>query len=173
MLNLRQLVPALCLSAALTGVTVHALAQTPPDAPPPACWHHDHHPGMLGPMGFVLHKLNLTDAQKSQIKSIMASEKSQFEALRSSAEANHEALAKTPPTDASYASLVQTAQSNASQRVALLASTWKQVYENVLTDPQRAQIPTIVADAEAKRAAHREQWKSQHPHAPAESPPSE
>jgi len=170
MLKLRQIVPALCLAGALGGLAVPAFAQEPPDGAPPGAWHHGHHPGMLGPMGFLLHKLDLTDAQKSQIKSILASEKSQFQALHTSAEANHEALAKTPPTDASYEGLVQTAQSNASERVALLASTWKQIYASVLTDQQRAQIPSIVATAEARRAARIEQWKSRHPQAPAGSP---
>ena len=70
-------------------------------------------------MFFVLHKLNLTADQKTQIKSIMAGEKSQYEALRTSVKANHTALATTPPTDPNYATLIQTEQANAMTRIKL------------------------------------------------------
>ena len=59
-------------------------------------------------MGFVLHKLNLTADQKTQVKAIFADEKSQFEALRSERKANRKALATTPPTDPGYPALIQT-----------------------------------------------------------------
>ena len=72
-------------------------------------------------MFFVLHKLNLTADQKTQIKSIMAGEKSQYEALRTSVKANHTALATTPPTDPNYATLIQTEQANAMTRIKLRA----------------------------------------------------
>ena len=38
--------------------------------------------GGMGEMGFLLHKLNLTPEQKTQIKSIFAGQKAQFETLR-------------------------------------------------------------------------------------------
>jgi Spy/CpxP family protein refolding chaperone len=114
-------------------------------------------------MGMVLHKLNLTAAQKTQVKSIMAAEKSQFQALRTSSQTNHEALASTPPTDtAAYAALIATAQKNAATRIQLQSETWSNVYSNVLSQTQRDAIPGIVAAAKAQREQRMEEWKAEH-----------
>lgn len=171
MVTLRHIIPVLCATATLTGAAVFAVgadvaagadaaaAATPAGTPPGGPggpggpgWHHGHHSD-LGEMGFVLHKLDLTPEQKTQVKSIFESQKSQFEALRTSSEANRDALASTPPTDAAYPALIQTAQSNSSQRITLMSQTWRQVYESVLTKVQQEKIPGIVAAAKAQRAA--------------------
>jgi len=160
MFTVRKVVPALCLAVSMSGLAVYAASTTPPtstEAPGPGGHHwRGHHHGF---MGMVMHKLNLTDAQKTQVKSIMASEKSQFQALRTSSQTNHEALASTPPTDtAAYAGLVATEQKNAAARIQLHSETWTNVYNNVLTQTQREAIPGIVAAAKAKRA----QWQAEH-----------
>lgn len=163
--RLRQIAPALAVATTLAAAG-YAVAQT--TTTPPASgkhWHHHHG----GPMGFVLHKLNLTADQKTQIKSLMASNKSQFQSLRSSIQTNHKALATTSPDDSNYQTLVEQAGQLASQRVALTGSIWKQIYDGVLTPTQRAAIPGIVAAAEAQRAARIAAWKAQHP-APTSSP---
>ena len=118
-------------------------------------------------MFFVLHKLNLTADQKTQIKSIIAGEKSQFEALRASVKANRTALATTPPTDPGYPALIQTAQTNAATRIKLQSETWTAIYSNVLTKPQQAAIPGIVAAAQQAREAQMADWKAAHPQAAA------
>jgi len=121
-------------------------------------------------MGYVLHKLNLTADQKAHIKTILAGEKSQFEALRKSARENRHALATTPPTDPNYQTLINTAintaQQNAAMRITLMSETWKHVYKDVLTPEQQAQIPGIVAAAEAARESKIADWKAQHPQSP-------
>jgi protein CpxP len=159
MFTVRKVVPALCLAVSMSGLAVYAATTTPAstEAPGPGGHHwHGHHHGF---MGMVLHKLNLTDAQKTQVKSIMASQKSQFQALRTSSQTNHDALASTSPTDtATYASLVATEQKNAAARIQLQSETWSNVYNNVLTQTQREAIPGIVAAAKAKR----EQWQAEH-----------
>jgi Spy/CpxP family protein refolding chaperone len=160
MFTVRKVVPALCLAVSMSGLAVYAASTTPPtstEAPGPGGHHwRGHHHGF---MGMVMHKLNLTDAQKTQLKSIMAGEKSQFQALRTSSQTNHEALASTPPTDtAAYAALVATAQKNAATRIQLESEAWLNVYSNVLTQTQRDAIPGIVAAAKAKR----EQWQAEH-----------
>lgn len=160
-MRLRQIAPWLALAGVLSGAGVYAAATSPGDAPAGGHgWHH----GMraFGGMGFVLHQLNLSADQKAQIKSIMQSQKSQFESLRSAAQANRQALATTPPTDPGYPALIQTAQQNAAKRIELMSQTWTQIYQSVLTPAQQAQIPGIVAAAEAKRKARIEAWKSQH-----------
>jgi|SRR5271165_3990051 len=185
--TLRQIIPALCLATAIsaTALSVSAVyadsTAAPPDAaatdasaaPSPsgaAGWRHGAHGGgALGGMGYVLHKLNLTADQKAQIKSIMASQKSQFEALRENSKANRQALANTPPSSdpqSKYQALIQTAQSNASTRIALMSSTWTQIYTNVLTQAQRDQIPSIVAAAEGARQSRMEEWKAEHSTSP-------
>ncbi len=165
MFTLRKVVPALCIATALSGVAVYAAnttATTQTEGEGAHHWHGRHH----GFMGMVLHKLNLTDTQKTQVKSIMAGQKSQFEALRASSKANREALATTPPTDGGYPALIATAQKNAATRIQLMSETWSNVYENVLTKAQRDAIPGIVSAAQAEREERMQAWKAQHSGAP-------
>jgi Spy/CpxP family protein refolding chaperone len=164
MFTVRKVVPALVLAISMSGLAVYAASTAPSAGPGPGGHHwHGHHHGF---MGFVLHKLSLTDTQKAQVKTIFAGEKSQFQALRASSQTNHEALASTPPTDtAAYAALVATAQKNAATRIQLESETWSNVYSNVLTQTQRDAIPGIVAAAKAQREERIEQWKAEHPDA--------
>jgi Spy/CpxP family protein refolding chaperone len=167
MFTARKVVPALCLAVSMSGLAVYAATPMPSSTEAPAAggqWHgHRHHHGF---MGMLLHKLNLSDAQKTQVKSIMMSERGQFQALRASAQTNHEALASTPPTDtAAYAALIATAQKNAATRIQLRSETWSNVYTNVLNQTQRDAIPGIVAAAKAQREQRMEEWKAEHPEA--------
>jgi Spy/CpxP family protein refolding chaperone len=144
----------------MSGLAAYAASTTAPPAaadpgPGGRHWHGHHH----GFMGLVLHQLDLTDAQKAQVKSILASQKSQFQALRTGAQTNHDALATTSPADtATYAGLVATEQKNAAARIQLQSETWTNIYNNVLTPTQRDAIPGIVAAAKARR----EQWQAEH-----------
>jgi Spy/CpxP family protein refolding chaperone len=165
MITLRHIVPALCLATSLSGVAVYAqtTASTTPETTTAGHGHWNHGHGGLGSMGFVLHKLNLTADQKTQIKAIFAGQKSQFEALRASEKSNRQALATTAPTDPGYPALIETAKSNAATRITLASQTWSQIYASVLTKEQQAQIPAIVAAAQAARASKVAAWKAQHP----------
>jgi periplasmic protein CpxP/Spy len=160
MFSLRKVVPALCIAASLSGVAVYAATTAPATQTESAGgahhWHGRHH----GFMGMVLHKLDLTDAQKTQVKTIMAEHKSQFEALRTSAKANRQALETTPPTDGGYPALIETAQKNAATRIQLMSETWSSIYQNVLTKPQRDAIPGLVAAAQAQREERMQAWQS-------------
>ena len=172
MVTLRKVIPALCLATSLAGIAAYAqTGATAPATTTPGAhgWHHHGHHG--GGMFFVLHKLDLTADQKTQIKSIMAGEKSQYEALRASVKANHTALATTPPTDAGYPALIQTEQTNAANRIKLKHETWSAIYSTVLTKAQQQAIPGIVAAAQQAREARMAAWKAQH--AQATAPASE
>ncbi len=166
MITLRKIIPALCLASSLAGVAAHAATAAtadggpPPPAPDAGEWQHHrgHHDGMF----LVLHKLNLTAEQKTQIKSIFAGQKSRFEALRTGAEANRDALAATAPTDPGYPALIQTAQTDAATRIQLMSETWAAIYGTVLTKPQQEAIPGIVAAARQAREARMAAWKAQH-----------
>jgi Spy/CpxP family protein refolding chaperone len=169
MITLRQIVPALCLATALSGVAVYAATADAPTTNSAALPSgHGHWRGARGEMGgmmFVLHKLNLTPEQKTQVKSMFAGQKSQFQELRVSAQANRQALAATPPTDAGYAALIETAKANAATRITLESQMWGNIYQHVLTQTQQRAIPGIVAQAEAARQAKMEAWKAEHPQA--------
>ncbi|MGA2343385.1 MAG: Spy/CpxP family protein refolding chaperone [Steroidobacteraceae bacterium] len=167
MLNPRKLIPVICLATSLAGVAVYAATTAPTTGAPAEAtggphWRGHHHHAF---MGLVLHKLTLTDAQKTQIKAIFASEKSQFEALRASVKTNREALETTAPSSSEYPTLVQQAQANAAQRIKLETETWSQIHASVLTKAQQDSIPGIVAAARAERAAKIAAWKAQHPQA--------
>ena len=164
MLDHRKLIPAICLAASLAGVAVYAATTAPTTGAPAQStdgphWRGHHH----GFMGLVLHKLDLTDAQRTQIKGIFAGEKSQFEALHASVKANREALETTAPSSPEYPALVQQAQTNAAQRIKLETEAWSQIHGSVLTKAQQDSIPGIVAAARAQREANMAAWKAAHP----------
>ena len=114
-----------------------------------------------GGMHALLHQLNLSGGQKTQIRSIHAQGKPQFESLRASSRANRNALATTAPTDPAYAPLLATAKEDAGSAIQLKSNLWAQVYA-VLTPAQRAQIPALMAAAQQKRAARRAAWEDEH-----------
>jgi Spy/CpxP family protein refolding chaperone len=168
MVTLRKAIPVLCLATSLAGIA--AYAQTTTTAPATATTagaHEWHHHGHHGGMFFVLHKLNLTAEQKTQIKGIMAGGKSQYETLHASSKANRTALSTTPPTDPGYPALIETAKTNAATRINLESETWSSIYSNVLTKQQQAAIPRIVAAAQQAREERVAAWKAAHPQATA------
>ena len=180
MRGLRQIIPALGLATAVMAAafSVSAVyaggsaaaspdtadaAGSPNGSGAPGWRHGPHGGGALGPMGHVLHQLNLSADQKAQIKSIMAGQKIRFETLHQSVKTNMHLLATTSTTDPGYPELVQIAQSNASARIALMSDTWKQIYENVLNSEQQKQIPALVTAAEQARASRMGNWKAPAP----------
>jgi Spy/CpxP family protein refolding chaperone len=156
---------------ALMSVAAAGFAQAPtssPEAEPPVAAHATGHHG-CGPMREhpllrVLHKLQLTAAQKTQIKSICEATRPNAESLAKSMHENLEALISTPPSDARYQALLETAKANALEHIKLLSDTQAKIYA-VLTPEQQAKIPEIVAAEKAKREA----WRSRHA-APAQTP---
>lgn len=161
-----RLLTTLCVVAALAGATAYAAeTSTPADettASGPAghqghgsSWHHRsefHH---------VLHELNLTPDQKTQIQSIFAQAKTDYASRRSGVRANHEALTAISPNDAGYPALLATEKENAAARVQAASEIRAQIYA-VLTPVQQAQIPTILATDRAARDARTATWRSQH-----------
>lgn len=149
------LLPSVLLAAALaTGASVSALAFDG--------GHGGRHHG--GPFIHELHELNLSDAQKASIKNLVktsfAQSKSQNQAFRQQREA-FEALAPNDPSYASSASaLAQAAGTQASARVTQLTTLKQQIFA-VLTPAQQQQLVAL----EAKRQAHRAEWKAKHPDA--------
>ena len=156
---------ALCVTAGLATVPAlaadsTAAAATTPAAAGPA-GHHGHW-GHHGDFHHVLHKLNLTPEQKTQIQGIFAQAKSTYGSHHADVRSNHEALATTAPTDhPAYDSLLAESKANAARAVQLRSDVWAQVYA-VLTPAQQAQIPSIIAADRAAHQAKMNAWRSQH-----------
>ena len=124
-------------------------------------WHHGHGMTAMHELG----KLNLTDAQRDNIKQLS---KQSFEQLKPQMETLHQqrkAFEAMEPTASGYqttANSLATAEANVARaRVLQDASLRAQVY-NVLTPAQRTQLATMRAQHEARM----QQWKefqAQHP----------
>jgi Spy/CpxP family protein refolding chaperone len=150
----------LIVALALTGVAGAVYAQTTssstgaaPSAATPGAGHWHHHRGEAG--GFMmhtLHQLNLTDAQKQSVHSILGAARAQFKAQRQSAGApNFAALAN--PGDPNHAAALQDLQSRVVARIQARDQVQQQIY-GVLTPDQKNQLASIVAARQAKMAQH-------------------
>lgn len=146
------------VALALSGVAGGVYAQTTSgsgDAAPSATtpggnrWHQ-HRGGSGGFMLHALHQLNLTDAQKQSIHTILAAARSQAQAERqSSGPANFAALAN--PGDPNHSAAVQEMQTRLSARVQAQEAVTQQVYA-VLTADQKTQLTSLIAARQARWA---------------------
>jgi periplasmic protein CpxP/Spy len=123
-----------------------------PDGTPD--WHR-HGPPMGEPGGMmkVLRDLNLSDAQKEQIHTIFSGMHTQMETDRQSELADLPAFGN--PGDPQYAAAVQAAQRRASARIQRWSEAQQKAYA-VLTQPQQAQLPQLLAAMQQRMAAHRQ-----------------
>jgi len=157
MKSIRNLLTATLLTAgaALTAATSMSIASaadeapaaTQPPAPPgPHGWHHHRGPWHL------LSKLNLTAAQKQQVKDIMTAAHPQMQSLHEQMRANLLKLRQTKPTDANYTTIVsqvsQTQGSLSAQMLTQHADVRAQVFK-VLTPAQQTQLATLEAQMQA------------------------
>ena len=150
---------------AMTGMAGTVFAQTTSSsgsaaATPPAVtagpgagqWHHHHRDRMGGMMMHVLHQLNLTDAQKQSVHSILANARTQAQAQRKNAgPPNFAALAN--PGDPNHAAALQDFQSRMAARIQARDQIQQQIY-GVLTADQKSQFAAILAAKQARMAQH-------------------
>jgi Spy/CpxP family protein refolding chaperone len=151
---------ALAAGALLTAGTVFSIAAaqtttTTPTTPPaggPHGWHHHHHG-----MGFLYHKLGLTDAQKTAIKGVMQANSAQMKSLHQQLRTNYEKLQQTQPNDPNYSNVVaQVSAANAPvhQQMDTLKATIRQEIFAKLTPAQQTQLQTLQTQMAARRAAY-------------------
>jgi Spy/CpxP family protein refolding chaperone len=152
---------SLILSAALG---VSALAFAGPGAPGGFGPHGHHGAGMMAFRG-----LNLTDAQKTQIKQIT---QQSFASLKSQAQAVHqqrEAFEALSPNASNYqsaaASLAQAEGAFTTVRITARAAAMAQIYNTVLTSAQQSAYASHKATFEARKAQWK-QFKAEHPVTP-------
>lgn len=149
---------SLILSAVL-GVSTLAFAQGGPDFGP---GQHGHRGG--AEMAF--RGLNLTDAQKTQIKTIMqqsfASLKSQGQAVRQQRQAFEALSPNASNYQSAAASLAQAEANFTSARITARAAVTAQIYNTVLTGAQQSQYASNKAAFQARKAQW-QQFKAEHP----------
>lgn len=113
----------------------------------------------------MMHKLNLTDAQKTSIKQIISSHREQNKAARQALRQQRQAFEAMTPGSAGYqaaaASLAQASGQATQTRIQEMANIRAQVYA-LLTPSQRAQAATLKAKAQARREKWQE-FKAQNP----------
>jgi Spy/CpxP family protein refolding chaperone len=156
MKSIRNLLSTLLIAGAVSAATGMSMASaanettTTQPLPPPGP-HEGHHHG--GPWR-LLGKLDLSPAQKLEIKEIMAAAHPQMQNLRAQMQANRVKLRQTPPTDPNYAGIVsqvsQTHGSLAAQMMTQRADVRAQVFK-VLTPAQQGQLATLEAEMQAHR----------------------
>jgi periplasmic protein CpxP/Spy len=124
--------------------------------------HGHHHGGGL--LGLTLHatkQLNLTAEQQASIKTILTTARAQAKAAHAASASTVSMTVLGNPGDANYATELQAAETAASARVQHESEIQAQVY-NVLTAAQKAQLPSVLASMQAKAAARRAAWQTQH-----------
>jgi protein CpxP len=150
------------LLAAMVGVTGAAIAAeadtastaTTPATTPARHWGHAHGGMLVGTLLRATHHLNLTDAQKSSIKGILASARS---AQSANAQNTPDITVLGNPGHPDYSSAVQSAKSLASTRLDRQSALATQIYD-VLTPAQKTQLPTVLSAMKAKAAQRRAAW---------------
>ena len=116
---------------------------------------------------FMLHKLDLTAEQKTQVKASSPGEKSQYESLHASSKANRTALSTTPPTDPGYPALVETAKSQCGDPHQASERDLDGDLQQRAHQTAAGSDPGIVAAAQQAREERVAAWKAAHPQATA------
>ena len=151
MMSIRNVLTATLLTAGavLTAAAAVSIAdaddaatttQPPPD---PRGWHH--HWGLFHLLG----RLNLSDAQKQQVKDILTAARPQLQSLHDQLRSNQLHLKQALPSDPNYASITsqasQTQGSLSAQLTTQQAEVRAQVYK-VLTPEQQTQLAAMEAE---------------------------
>lgn len=128
--------------------------------------HGDFGPGpgeMFGGFGPALKQLNLTDAQRQSVHSIMAAEHPQMQKMHEQMHTMMQTFETTLPDDPNYAAVVAQAttqsQEMAAQMVKHMSDIRSQVYA-VLTADQKKQLPGILKSIAAERAQMHEKMRA-------------
>lgn len=159
----------LVLCIAVAGLAGGALAQAPPPSPPPpdhpwqrnaggdgdqdehGRWHrhhHRHHPGGPGLLG-NLRELDLTEAQRETIHTIMEGARDQWQKPGGTGPGENPMAALENPGDPGYAAAVQAAKQRAAERIQTMSDLQLKVYD-VLTAQQKDAYSKLLADQKAR-----------------------
>ncbi|MGC2477192.1 MAG: Spy/CpxP family protein refolding chaperone [Candidatus Sulfotelmatobacter sp.] len=160
------------LIAALTVLlgTAIAKSQTAEDTPPPPPMH-GHHDGMGGPMGhFFAAKLNLTDEQKAQAKSIWEKERPTVKPLMQQERQLDMQLRQYVEGNFDQAKVQAIAAQKAQVQTQLTVEQTRihnEMYQ-LLTADQKTQLKQLEAQHEARMQQRMQQHSNDEPPAPPE-----
>ncbi len=155
------------LAAGLCSLGVVALLAAPLMAQGPDGRGGRGHGGMRGPMGrgmqgLPLRGLDLTDAQREQVRGIVSAREADFKAigdrLRAAHEAQRQAVTRVPVDENEIRARVSDASAVEADAAILRARIHEQVYQ-VLTPEQQAKAKTLQAERQKARAERAEQFK--------------
>jgi protein CpxP len=110
---------------------------------PPALRTHFFDGG--APLAHVIHRLDLTDAQRQSIRDLYEAARPQHQALRAEQRELMEASRKTLPDDPNYQALVQKRKDLAAQAIQQRSDLEVQIFA-LLTPEQKAKVPALAAD---------------------------
>jgi Spy/CpxP family protein refolding chaperone len=161
--TIQRVLIAVAVATVGAGVASFASAQTAPASSAPGAGpHHRHrHFGggrFVGTLMRATKQLNLTADQQSTIKTIMKS--AHTHQGRAQVHGVDETVAGNP-SDPRFADAVQSAQTNAANRVQKESALAGQIY-GVLTTAQKNQLPTVLASLKAQDQARRAAWAAKH-----------
>jgi protein CpxP len=115
--------------------------------------------GWGGPgMGMALHELNLTDAQKAQVKTIMQANHASMKTVMTQMEQNRAAMLAATANGAYDAAKIQTLANQQAQLQAVMTvnreSVQHQIYTQVLTSDQQAKAEQLRTQAISRINEH-------------------
>jgi Spy/CpxP family protein refolding chaperone len=135
------------------GMLQTALAADPASASTPTEWHHGadaYERGPEGGMFHALHRLNLSDAQKQQVRDITSQARTQWRSQAGTDASDVVALGN--PGDPNHATALAAAKVRAAQRIQDWSDVQQQVYA-VLSSDQQAQLPQVLAEMQSRHSA--------------------
>ncbi len=163
--TVQRLLLAVAVATLGTAALGTACAQTSSSAPgttPPHGVHRGHfrHFGrgrFVGSLLRATQQLNLTTEQQSNIKTILGN------ARQGQQSGSHQPALSVMgnPSDPGFASAVQGAAADASNKVQKESALAGQIY-SVLTATQQQRLPAVLASMQARQDARRAAWASKH-----------
>ncbi len=116
----------------------------------------------MGIEGLPLRGLDLTDAQREQVRGIMTARQADFKAIRdrlkAAHEARHQAVTRVPVDENEIRARVSEASAVEADFAILRARIHEQVYQ-VLTPEQQAKAKSLAAERQKRRAERVERFK--------------
>lgn len=102
----------------------------------------------------VVEKLDLSDSQRTNIRSLMDASKAEREAMRNEHREVMQASMRTLPDDPSYAALVEKRKQLASQGIQQRSDLNSKIYA-VLTPEQKAKVPRLIEESRSNMKERR------------------
>ena len=150
----KLMVVASVMALLLCGAGMTAYAQGPGPEGKAFAGVHGHGPGI----GLALRELNLTDAQKAQVKTIMQANRANMKTLFQQMEQNRAALLAATANGAYDAAKIQALAAQQAQLTAAMVvnreALQHQIYTKVLTSDQQAKAEQLRSQAIARINQH-------------------